>query len=245
MLSVVCVYNNTEIYKKYLKKSLDMQENCDFELIEIDNNRSNYRSASEALNAGGMKAKGDFILFVHQDVCFSEASTLHQIEQMCLSEDFGIAGVAGASSKDGRHCVLSNIVQGPDKTRNYMVSIDTAADCDTLDECLLIIPHDIFVLFPFRYTGDVWHLYGTEYALRMHDNQKRVVVMPVKLWHRSEGDSINHSYFVTLQKICRQYRHLKAIYTIFGKYHTSSIRCFMECSIKELKIHIRGVALNR
>ena len=67
MISIVCVYNNKEILNKYLIKSLESQTE-DYELILLDNTQNKFNSAAKALNNGGRKAKGDYIMFVHQDV---------------------------------------------------------------------------------------------------------------------------------------------------------------------------------
>ena len=75
MISVVCVYNNEKILRDYLLKSLEGQRS-EFELIKIDNTQSTYRLAAEALNYGGKKARGTYIMFVHQDVDLSSHSWL-------------------------------------------------------------------------------------------------------------------------------------------------------------------------
>jgi len=67
MISIVCVYNDEITLKDYLLKSLENQTSK-HELILIDNTQGKYKSAAGALNWGGGKAKGKYIMFVHQDV---------------------------------------------------------------------------------------------------------------------------------------------------------------------------------
>ena len=67
MISIVCVYNNEITYKNVILKSLKNQS-AKFEMIPLDNRNNKYKSAAEALNHGGMKTKGEYIMFVHQDV---------------------------------------------------------------------------------------------------------------------------------------------------------------------------------
>lgn len=56
--SIVCVYNNKEILRKYLLKSLKKQTES-YELILIDNTNKQFSSVAEGLNAGGKKSKGE------------------------------------------------------------------------------------------------------------------------------------------------------------------------------------------
>ena len=84
MISVICVYNNKEILNKYLLKSLKIQTET-HELILLDNIGGKFKSASEALNYGGKKAKGDYLMFVHQDVDLCSKTWLENVESILLS----------------------------------------------------------------------------------------------------------------------------------------------------------------
>ncbi len=70
--SIVCVYNNVEILNQYLLESLKSQTIL-YELILLDNSCNKYKSAAEALNYGGERAKGRYIMFVHQDIKFENS----------------------------------------------------------------------------------------------------------------------------------------------------------------------------
>jgi isocitrate dehydrogenase len=65
MISVVVVYNNKHIFEEVLMRSLKDQT-AEFELIALDNTRGEFKSASAALNYGGLRATGRYIMFVHQ-----------------------------------------------------------------------------------------------------------------------------------------------------------------------------------
>ena len=66
MISVICIYNSRELLEKYLLKSLNIQ-NMDYEQILVDNSSKKFASAAEALNYGGKKASGQYLICVHQD----------------------------------------------------------------------------------------------------------------------------------------------------------------------------------
>ena len=137
MMSIVCVYNNKTILEEYLLKSLKKQTSK-YELILVDNRKNKYSSAANALNHGARKAHGNYIVFAHQDIYFSQNSWLDRTEK-CLStlNNIGIVGVAGKTTDS---LVRSNIKQGiipVDVTPYKLEKVELAS---TLDECLFIIP---------------------------------------------------------------------------------------------------------
>ena len=81
MISVICVYNDEWILQNCLLKSLSEQKAV-FELITIDNRENRFESAAEALNYGGKKAAGDYLLFVHQDVDLCSDAWLGRTEDI-------------------------------------------------------------------------------------------------------------------------------------------------------------------
>jgi hypothetical protein len=67
MISVVCVYNDEGVLKANLLSSLKKQD-AEYELILVDNTKGIFQSLPKALNYGGSEAKGQYLMFVHQDV---------------------------------------------------------------------------------------------------------------------------------------------------------------------------------
>ena len=67
MISIICVFNDKKVLNECLLESLKNQT-ANYELILIDNTNRKFKSASEALNYGAKKAKGNYLMFVHQDM---------------------------------------------------------------------------------------------------------------------------------------------------------------------------------
>jgi len=53
-----------------------------FELLLLDNRDYGYKSAAEALNDGGRKATGDFIMFDHQHMWLATSTWLEDAKDM-------------------------------------------------------------------------------------------------------------------------------------------------------------------
>ena len=148
MITVVCVFNNEESLKANLLKSLHKQTST-YEQILLDNTKGQFNSASEALNYGGRKAKGKYIIFVHQDIELGSDLWLDRAEKtLNYLPELGIAGVAGMSEQG------SNYVE---RQRGFISDCGTPwgkpfnkpVPVQTIDECLLIIPKSVFKELPF------------------------------------------------------------------------------------------------
>ncbi len=102
-----------------------------YELIALDNSDRLFRSASIALNYGGSKAKGRYLLFAHQDIVLSDERFLEKAERLLDSlPEVGIAGVAGV---------------------NEMVIVDTGSEERTKDRIAYIMTtRNYFYVKPLR-----------------------------------------------------------------------------------------------
>ena len=239
MISIVCVYNNEEILKDSLLKSLENQTSK-HELILIDNTQGKFESAAEALNSGGGKAKGEYIMFVHQDVDLCSDSWLEDTEKLLNSlPALGIAGVGGARRSHGPRRVesLTNIKHGiPPVNVQYGVPLHKPEKVQTVDECLVIIPRPVFDILQFdEKVCDGWHLYAVDYSLSVARLGLGAHVIPASIYHSSTGipnkniwqtilsvSSFPAGYYRTMEKLLQKHRsHTKRVYTTCGCWSTS------------------------
>lgn len=225
MISIVCVYNNEEIFKNYILKSLRNQDS-EFELIKINNTKGNFKSAAEALNYGAENAKGKYIMFVHQDVDLSSKEWLIEAENWLDSiPNLGIAGVAamsevGSSNQERGRNVITN--GNPPNIWHGGNPIKEPEPVQTLDECLIIIPKHVFNILQFdEKTCDDWHLYATDYCLSIKRYEYDAFVIPMFIHHRSAGASFSEKYYITLKKVMKKHeKSHKWIYTTMGDWNT-------------------------
>lgn len=237
MISIVCVYNNKEILDDHLLKSLKKQS-VDYELILVDNTENKFKSAAEALNYGGKKAKGKHIMFVHQDIDLSSDNWLKNAEDTLNSiPDLGIAGVAGKINiKKG---IITNIKDGIPPRYAGTTKIQNVMRVQTLDECLFIIPNSIFQMFNFDVElCDDWHMYAVDYCLDVMKRGFYVYVLPLSLYHRSSGFSVSKEYYSTVKKILTKYKDdYNWIYTTMGDWNTK-YPFFIQVSVNKFLLKI-------
>ena len=233
MISIACIYNNGKILNDYLLKSLKNQT-VDYELILLDNAKGKYKSAAEALNYGGRRAKGKYIMFVHQDVDLSSNSWLGDVEKMLDSlPTVGIVGVAGMKAKKS---VMTLVKHGDPPRWAGSIIIKKPEEVQTLDECLVIIPKSVFKSLQFdEKICDDWHLYAVDYCLSVKRLGYDVYVIPMYVYHLSPGIKPKNKlrivldlgpfpkgYYLTMKKILQKHKgYYKRIYATGDDWDTS------------------------
>jgi hypothetical protein len=244
MISIISVINNDVIAKEFLLSGLSRQ-NIRYDLILLDNKDSYYRSAAQALNEGSVKAKGDYLMFIHQDVLLPCRNWLKEAENsLSTISNLGIAGVAGMLQPSfisdfevlARFHLLEkmnlskvwyyryargNVFQGREKKPWLVKCTSEVISTKTLDELLLIIPAKVFADLKFDETAcDDWHLYGVDYSLSASKKGRDVCVLPYSVVHLARPRNLDIGYFKTLVKIIEKHNTEKIINTTLGPWST-------------------------
>jgi hypothetical protein len=223
MMSVICVSNDEEVLNTCLLSSLKKQT-VPYEFINVDNRNGRFSSAAAALNHGGRDAKGEYLMFVHQDVTLQSETVLADAERMMKSlPSAGIAGVAGKADDKG---VMSNITHDQPPRPAGSIRIDKPEKVQTVDECLVIIPSAVFASLQFDEKAfDGWHMYTTDYSLMALERGLEVFVLPLNVHHYPSGrlDYSNplKGYYESLRRLLRKHRKsFKRVHTSMGSWST-------------------------
>lgn len=214
---MVCVYNDQELLNNYLLKSLGSQDSI-YQLILVDNTHNEYHSAADALNFGGKQATGSYIMFVHQDLELKSPDWLLDAEKVTRSlEKVGAVGAVGTRGRLN----LSNMTHGH-PPRRFGTSLYAPERVETLDECLAIIPQELFHQFQFDSEAcPGWHFYVADYCLTLKKMGYQVYVIPPVVHHQSEGSPFSPDYFTTLARLMKKHApNYKWINTTTGNWHT-------------------------
>lgn len=210
MISLICACNDRAMLGSMLQASLNRQTYRDFELIVVDAREHGFKGAAQTLNYGASLARGELLVFVHQDVELTDENFLQKLADYSRSNDFGIAGAAGVSERDKK--VYSAVFQGPSR-EHAGAAVEEPTEVDALDECLFAVKRKNFS--PFTDYGS-WHFYAVEYSLRCKARGESVVVLPYEIYHLSPGWSLDKSYWATLKKVARDFKYRKSIPTTMG-----------------------------
>lgn len=177
-MSIICVYNDETILKVNLVHSLKKQD-MDYELILVDNRKNDFRSLPKALNYGGSKAQGEYLMFVHQDVELIDSSWLRTAEKILAPlVRLGAAGVAGVNWKGNP---VGFII---DRGRFWGSPIRNPKPVMTLDEQLIIVPRGVFSTMKFDERFE-WHSWAADYCLSVQSRGLKTYVLPLSVLHNS------------------------------------------------------------
>jgi len=212
-ISIVTCFNDREILEENLLKSIRHQRNVDLEVISLDNTRKEFSSIPSALNYGGKKAVGKYIMFVHQDVYLSGEDWLHNaLNILDKLPETGAAGVAGVDLK-GR-CVGFII----DRGRYWGRPIDEPILAQTLDEQLIIVPKKVFKNVKFDQLFR-FHSYVADYCLSVQKLGLKVYVLPLTVEHNSLTVAILNRSSIKIEDEILYKKHkssFKSIYKTTG-----------------------------
>jgi len=152
-----------------------------FERVLVDN-RDNRFTLPEALNHGRRQARGDILIFCHQDVIFP-TDWLRAVEsQIALVESidpqWGVIGLMGVKA-NGQ---FAGHIQDP-HTSDRLGRLP--CEVATLDEVCLIIRSDLVLLFDEDLGGH--HFYGADLCLAVRQEGLKCYAIDAPLRHLSGG----------------------------------------------------------
>lgn len=236
-VTIVIVSNRANPEIELTVQSVGAQ-NISCEVIIIDNrNNSKFQSATAALNWGGDRASGRYIFFAHQDIELTDSRFLQKaVDILDGLPNLGAAGVAGARPHPEKGGVqrVNRITHGV-PARPWGEEITRATPVQTLDECLLVVPRDIFKKVRFdEQTCDGWHLYGVDLCLSCKAIGLEVYALPLPIYHVSDGasarkkkgfslTSIDQAYFDLFEKVRKKHKdNFEMIYTTSSSFSTGT-----------------------
>ena len=184
MISIVCVFNNVELLERRLLDSLRTQT-ARHEVMTVDNRHNRFTNAASALNWGAAQAKGEWVLFAHQDVEFLSSDWLLKAENTLESlRSVGWVGVAGSTTDGAHRGFLRNgaALQG--------LPFKRAVEVQTLDELLLIHRRESRERKYFDELVPGWHAYGVECCCNALRKGEKNYVLSLPVWHDSPGTNL-------------------------------------------------------
>ncbi len=243
MVSVICVYNNKAQFEKQLLHSLLIQ-NCEYELLAIDNCEMRIKSAAAALNSAAAVSKGDILIFSHQDIQFKSAFELKKmVDTIKAEEDGTIVGTQGAV--EGNKKNISNLTDGKVYDDKYYWNLTTVKNVSCIDEGLFGMKKVTWENHNFdEKLCPGWDLYAVEMCLNARKQGFKVVVAPIQIHHFSRG-KISIDYMQCLRDIGRKYSHdFKYIWTTCYKVPSNQFILWMLYTLWCFNRMITGRALD-
>lgn len=205
LVSIIVVYTREDQLAE-ATKWVDAQSIRDkIEFLPLDNRENkSYTSAAQALNDGAKRAKGEYLIFMHQDVYLWDTESCAKYASFLESHPEAIIGIAGVA-KDGRG-VRYDLWQTQKKYRFELPANGEIIPVNTLDECMFAMTKERWEFLKFdEITCDNWHFYGVDicYANQLLGGENYLV--PLEVCHESLG-SADKNFRKSLKKVVLKYR---------------------------------------
>ena len=242
MISIICVYNKKNVFENILMKGLSRQT-APYELIAIDNSHDALGHVAEAMNRGGQRATGKYLLFIHQDVELISPTWLRDAERMLdAMPDLGVAGIAGADQAGGKTFESHLVGHIKSGDREWGKELKDPVKVQTVDELLIIIPRAIFAEVKFDAKRfDFIHLFGVDYCLTAAQKGLGVYIIPGYAYHASTGNFLGIDKYRV--RLFMKHRDALPIFTTCGEisYRTIMKHLLLSLLPNRLGIWLRNV----
>ena len=227
LVSFICVYNSERFFKLMFNSIKLTNISYDYEIVGIDNTNNQYKSMVAALTAAQKKANGNIMVFLHQDVVFSNESNLNWLIENCVKKCalYGVFGVEnyGASKKS-----ISSIT---DLWCEYDgLKKDEIREVFTIDECLFACNKKLLDKINFdSKLCKHWDFYAVDLALQCQLANIPVYSIGLKLIHYSKGNTKTKAFKSVEKRLINKYRNNFSIITYpCGWSYTSHAKIFKQ-----------------
>ena len=151
------------------------------ELIALDNQKKSFSSAAKALNYGAEMAKGEILVFMHQDVYLWDLNAMDVYSAYLESHPNTIIGPAG--KLEGGNVVM-DLYETKDKIERGERANGQIYEVATLDECLIAMTRNTWERLRFdEICCDNWHGYAMDICMANKLAGYRNVMVPLKICH--------------------------------------------------------------
>ena len=230
-VSLIIIYTNDNQLSE-CNKWIDKQTyKGEIEKIILDNRENkSYTSAAQALNDGVIKATGEVLFFMHQDIYLWDLDAIKNIVEYLSDKKDTIVGAAGIALSDFQiHYDLKM------KDSSEQLSWTTGGKCldaFTLDECLLVMNKETYEKYKFdEITCDNWHCYGADICIQNFLNGGNNIIFPLEICHDSFGLPESKAFIDSSMKLAKKYEGK------IDRLVTTCIDC--ACSEKGVKIFFK------
>jgi glycosyltransferase involved in cell wall biosynthesis len=190
-----------------------------FEYLRMDNH-SSPRGICAVYNDGVRKARGDILVFVHEDVFFMEKGWgLRLEEKFHNNPDVGLVGVAGTQylyadkmswPAAGQPFLRGRVVHELDNSKHFIMtafSLDKEdAEVVAVDGLFFAIRKTLFNHIRFdEETFDRFHFYDLDICMQVHKHAKLMVTWDILLKHCSAGNP-DHIWREAGRRFLEKYR---------------------------------------
>lgn len=204
-LSVVIVYTNVAQLNEAVSYIEKQSIYPSVETVLLDNRENRFTSAASALNYGAEQARGEVVVFMHQDVYLWDARTLEKYYNFLIDKPNAIAGLAGVAKADG--IIYYDICETKAGTYHKYSTKGEIMPALSVDECMFAMKRSLWEKLKFdEVTCNNWHFYGADICFHNLTNGGENYIYSADGCHESTGNAFNSSFRKALKAIVLKYK---------------------------------------
>lgn len=215
MISAILCSRSPSAFEHVRRNLLRTAGDVDLEVIRIDNS-TNQLGICQAYNKGVEQAKGNYLVFLHEDVYHLEFGWGIRLLRKYQSEPLvGVVGVAGSQilfgepplwSWIGRPWLFGKVVHELDRGERFFMTVFSPDSGDrevvALDGCWFSARRSVFETVQFdEKTFPGFHFYDIDFCLQARQHWKVIATTDILVKHLSPG-----SFDESWQKASQDFR---------------------------------------
>ena len=212
-----------DIHQRNVAKTISAEH----EYVRIDNTAKMYGICG-AYNQGVSEAKGDILVFVHEDVFFMEPGWGTVLEtKFAASPRTGLIGVAGtqylfadnpAWIRAGQPFIRGRVVHELDRGASYILSVfswdKSDAEVVAVDGLFFAVRASLFPAIRFdEVTFDKFHFYDLDICMQVRKTHACIVTWDILLKHLSGGNA-NEQWVEAGKRFLAKYKNELPVSTV-------------------------------
>lgn len=192
MLSII-ISSYKPDYFSALEKNIAETCGIPYEIIKIDN--PGVMGICEAYNKGAAKARYEYLLFLHEDVEFTDKNWGSRLEEYLKNSEIGAIGLAGSNYLPNcpspwwlyKENNFLNLTQNNKKDLIGTFDLEKDEEVISLDGVFLALRKNVFKQFKFNEKLKGFHAYDIDLSNRVASTYKNMVTSKIFLKHFSQG----------------------------------------------------------
>lgn len=211
MFSIIICSRTSEL-SKLVKDNIQKTIGVDYELVVIDNSGNKY-SIFSAYNEGVYKSKGEYLVFMHDDILYRTKDWGLSVIKYLLDEQVGAIGLFGGhylpknEAYVGDTHIVSGVFEFQGKLQNndrYLKGTRSIAVA-ALDGVWFSIRKDLFDYISFDEMFSGFHFYDMDICMQINKLDRKLLVVKDILINHLSGGVINADFLKNQEQFYRKW----------------------------------------
>ncbi len=188
----------------FVVETIGKTADVDYEILS-SLHASNF-GLSTIYNELASTAKYEYLIFMHDDICFDSFSWGSKIIKILSDQKIGLVGLMGATYKSASTSLWTSCDSSLFRI-SLSTDLNTYSEVVTLDGCFLALRKEVFTYYHFDENLKGFHGYDLDICLQVFSKLKIVVANNILFKHLSNGNK-NEKWFCDYSYIHNKWKSI-------------------------------------